>query len=231
MSTWRRCVKASLHTDLALCSRLLPDITELLLTSAGELVYFQTHLYFISWEKSPHSSLTPTLIPALDAFPHPSAPRWILVSWHQMMWSWHITGFFWLYVSQSLRQTVWVHVPKDCFLCSVFLFLCRLNSDWSWPPAPAAPVGPSEPTGSDSLQSAEFLQTWCIDEVLFVIIIISQFRSPCSDPLYIWVFTSLHLCLWTTEPVNHDTITCYQWTCLPVEGSKQVFSSSPNSKE
>lgn len=43
-----------LLSDLSLCSRLLPDITELLLTSAGHLVYFQTHLYFISWEKNLH---------------------------------------------------------------------------------------------------------------------------------------------------------------------------------
>lgn len=204
-------MKASLHTDLSLCSRLLPDITELLLTSAGELVYFQTHLYFISWEKSPHSLLTPTLIPALDVFPHPSAPRWILVSWHQMMWSWHITGFFWLYVSQSLRQTVWVHVPKDCFLCSVFLFLCRLNSDWSWPPAPAAPVGPSEPTGSESLQSAEFLQTWCIDEVLFVI---TRIRSFPSSGAHV-VIRSIYECSrrWACQSWYYHLLSVNLFTC------------------
>ena len=42
-------------------------------------------------------------------------------------------------------------------------------------------------------------------------------------------WTSTLLCLWLTYPFkdffipNLDTSTCYQWTCLPVEFSKQMF--------
>lgn len=28
---------------------------------------------------------------------------------------------------------------------------------------------------------------------------------------------------WTTQPSNHDTISCYLWTCLPVDWPGQVF--------
>lgn len=67
------------------------------------------------------------------------------------------------------------------------------------------------------------------------------FLSPWSNILYtIMCWTSTHPCLWTTEPFrdapfipNHDTLTCYQWSCLTVESSKQVtfpvfFCPCPN---
>lgn len=63
----------------------------------------------------------------------------------------------------------------------------------------------------------------------------SVFLNPRSDILYtitsfIKWWNSGHPSLWTTEPVedapfilNHDTITWYQWPCLPVKSSRPVF--------
>lgn len=69
---------------------------------------------------------------------------------------------------------------------------------------------------------------------------ISKFQlciEKCSETVRQYVhivfttwWTSPHPCFWATEPFtdapfipNLDTITCYQWNCLRVERSKQVF--------